>query len=260
MSLFYFCIKFFVWNALLVVHVANGAVFLFFWINHRSQVGMMSIWIVEAAISLMLLARMAVYIYYRNRMGGAHIRKLHDEWDGWSLMWAAMWDMIKLAFIAFQIAPSDVDRPGSLPTDFAALGVSNPILASALLLIPSVLTNAIEWPLFSQVDKSNWNGTYDGHWLNRPLVRPPPRPFRPFAFPAPNENFSARIVAVQHGSPPEMWAHKPGERDRRRVAMPQPLVQPAKPTYDHRAPRRLRTPPPIKTTWNQWYITPGEAY
>ena len=50
---------------------------------------------------------------------------------------------VKLAFIAFQIAPSDADLPGSLPTDFAALKVSDPILASVLLLIPSLLTNAI---------------------------------------------------------------------------------------------------------------------
>ena len=163
--------------------------------------------------------------------------------------------------------------------------MSDPILASVLLLIPSLLTNAIgefnlspadhlivcsnmssnhpivEWTLFCLVDKSIWNGTYDRHWLNRPLVQPRPRgpqPLHPFTIQSPGENFSTRIVAVQHGSPPEMWAQKPG--DRRRAVMPDPPLQAARPTYDPRAPRRPRTPPPIKTTWNQWYITPGEAY
>ena len=73
---------------------------------------------------------------------------------------------------------------------------------------------------------------------------------------------SAKIVAVQHGSPPELWAKNKGtarERERAEAPLPpQPTLQPARPTYDPRA-RQMRDPPPVKTSRYQWYITPGEA-
>ena len=112
----------------------------------------------------------------------------------------------------------------------------------------------------AEVKRENYfDESGDVQWMNRPLVRsqhmsPPPQPQRPLN---PQDLPPTRIVAVQHGTPPEMWVHKPGEHERRRVVAPDPL-QSVRPMYDPRAPRRLRTPPPIRTTWNQWYITPGE--
>ncbi|KAI0747905.1 hypothetical protein C8Q80DRAFT_1120527 [Daedaleopsis nitida] len=67
---------------------------------------------------------------------------------------------------------------------------------------------------------------------------------------------SAKIVAVQHGSPPELWAKNRGMAQRE---VAPPVLQPARPTYDPKA-RQMREPPPIKTSQYQWYITPGEAF
>ena len=90
--------------------------------NASMLVGMMSIWILEVVIDLMLLTRyvsqlsspasdpllnaaisIAVYLYYRKRGTGVQSRKLHDDWDGWSLMWTAMWDMS-------ECSPNDTSR------------------------------------------------------------------------------------------------------------------------------------------------------
>ncbi|KAI0721550.1 hypothetical protein C8T65DRAFT_200042 [Cerioporus squamosus] len=71
-----------------------------------------------------------------------------------------------------------------------------------------------------------------------------------------DKRISAKIVAVQHGSPPELWAKKKFGNAYADVGAP--VLQPAKPTYHSKA-RQFRDPPPVKTSRYQWYITPGEA-
>ena len=92
----------------------------------------------------------------------------------------------------------------------------------------------------------------------------------------PHKRVSAKIVAVQHGTAPELWTKKNfgspraaefGDEAQTRVEAPAPKapaqveateLQPAKPTYDPRV-RQFREPPPVITSRYQWYIYPGEA-
>ncbi len=104
--------------------------------------------------------------------------------------------------------------------------------------------SAIDWPSTSRTYSSG------------PYTPEPPRrnPIGRFG------RISAKIIAVQHGSPPELWSKNKGKASQVAPAPspPPPTLEPARPTYDPRA-RQMREAPPIKTSRYQWYITPGEA-
>lgn len=104
--------------------------------------------------------------------------------------------------------------------------------------------SAIDWPSTSRTYGSG------------PYTPEPPRrnPIGRFG------RISAKIIAVQHGSPPELWSKNKGKASQVAPAPspPPPTLEPARPTYDPRA-RQMREAPPIKTSRYQWYITPGEA-
>lgn len=90
-------------------------------------------------------------------------------------------------------------------------------------------------------------------WPSRAAAAYTPPPGR--RFPS-DKRISAKIIAVQHGSPPELWTKKNVEKPRAEATVTSP--QPVKPAYDPRV-RQIREPPPVMTSRYQWYITPGEA-
>ncbi|KAI1787942.1 hypothetical protein LXA43DRAFT_678850 [Ganoderma leucocontextum] len=265
MFLFNLPIKFFMWLNLLMIHTVSMVIFLLLWLQHRDQRGMMILWILEATIMAVLLARTAVCVCH-------HIWRTSRTWkleySGKFLMvFLAAVDFVKGVFVLIQLITPSSDDPNDLGRLARDLGATNVVYVCLISVSFALITwFAIGFETFLAIidaevtSEDYFNDSGDIRWINRSLVRPrspapSPRPWRalnPQALP------TTRIVGVQHGTPPEMWVHKPGDRERRRVVAPDPL-QSVRPVYDPRAPRRLRTPPPIKTTWNQWYITPGEA-
>ncbi|RPD65908.1 hypothetical protein L226DRAFT_183047 [Lentinus tigrinus ALCF2SS1-7] len=251
MSSLQFVFKFTLTVFVFALHVGLGLLFLLSFIvrSGRSTEGI-AIGI-EAILIFMLSIRLWYYYTRYRTMTNAH-RMQRDSVDE-RVFLVALW-VLSLANAVWITV-----HALNLPEGFA--GVPHPDVAAiasiTLIWLAWTVSVHLLWILVQEenawldaVAKDDGPVRWPSTAAAGTYTPPPPR-----RFPS-DKRISAKIVAVQHGSPPELWAKKNFGNPRAEVGVPG--LQPAKPTYNPRA-RQFCEPPPVKTSRYQWYIIPGEA-
>ncbi|RDX48368.1 hypothetical protein OH76DRAFT_1352670 [Lentinus brumalis] len=248
MSSLQFALKFSLTVFVLGLHLGLALLFLLSFIvrSGRSTEGIA----IGVEAILIVMTSIRLWYYFTRYQMGTNRQRMRRESVDERVFLVALW-ILSLANAVWITV-----HALNLPEGFAGLPHPDVAAIASITLIWLAWTVSVHLLWILVQEENAWLDAEADvlvQWPSRAAAAYTPPPGR--RFPS-DKRISAKIIAVQHGSPPELWAKKNVEKPRAEATVTS--LQPAKPAYDPRV-RQIREPPPVMTSRYQWYITPGEA-